>query len=188
MSQLVIFLEERSAKYLLDEFLPRILPKGVTHRCIPFEGKQDLDKNIERRIRGWIAPSTAFMILRDQDHSDCVILKQSLYAKAQRAGRSDTIIRIACRELESWYFGDLQAVEAALNVQRLQQYASRAIYRNPDRIISPSSELAKITQGIYQKTSGSRAIGKHLTPDRNTSHSFQVFLKGIEKALKSVAP
>ncbi len=187
MSQLVIFLEERSAKYLLDEFLPRILPEGVAHRCIPFEGKQDLDKNIERRIRGWIAPSTVFMILRDQDHSDCVTLKQSLYTKAEGAGRPDTIVRIACRELESWHFGDLQAVEAALNAQRLQQYASKAKYRYPDRIVSPSSELAKITQGNYQKTSGSRAIGKHLVPVRNTSHSFQVFLKGIEKALSSVA-
>lgn len=54
MSQLVIFLEERSAKAMLDGLLPRILPEGVSYRCVPFEGKQDLDKQIERRLRGWI--------------------------------------------------------------------------------------------------------------------------------------
>jgi len=187
MSQLVIFLEERSAKYLLDEFLPRYLPVGIRHHCIPFEGKQDLDRQVERRIKGWISPATAFMILRDQDHSDCKTLKQDLRTKAQNAGRPDTIVRIACRELESWYFGDLQAVEAALNLHKLQQHGAKAKYRTPDKIISPSSELVRITQGQYQKTSGSRAIGRHLDPTRNTSDSFQVFLKGVDKALSSLA-
>lgn len=187
MSQLVIFLEERSAKAMLDGLLPRILPEGVSYRCIPFEGKQDLDKQIERRLRGWIHPATAFLILRDQDASDCQTLKKDLRKKAEKAGRPETIIRIACRELESWYFGDLQAVAEALDLRRLSQHAAKSKYRTPDRIVNPSTELAKITQGLYQKTSGSRAIGKHLVPERNTSQSFQVFLKGIQKALANLA-
>lgn len=186
MSHLVIFLEERSAKNLLDAFLPRILPAGVTHKCIPFEGKQDLDKQIERRIKGWIAPDTAFLILRDQDSADCLSIKQNLYSKAQAAGRPDTIVRIACRELESWYFGDLQAVESALDLQNLQHYAAKAIYRVPDQIVNPCTELKKITKYHYQKTSGSRSIGAHLCPDRNTSRSFQVFYEGIQKALAAL--
>jgi len=183
MRQLVIFLEERSAKNLLDELLPRILPAGVIHRCIPFDGKQDLEKQIERRIKGWISPATAFVILRDQDSADCFALKKNLHGKAKAAGRPDTVIRIACRELENWYFGDLRSVGMALNMNNLHLHADKAKYRIPDSIVNASSELATITRGIYQKTSSSRAIGKLLNPEINTSHSFKVFLKGVEKAL-----
>lgn len=186
MRQLVIFLEERSAKAMLDEFLPRVLPESVSHRCIPFEGKQDLDKQIGRRLKGWLEPNTAFLILRDQDSSNCLLLKESLLQKAQQAGRPNTVIRIACHELESWYFGDLKSVETALQLPKLHQYASSSKYRVPDKIVNPATELEKITHGHYQKVSGSREIGKHLTPSHNTSHSFKVFLKGIDKALASI--
>ena len=186
MKQLVIFLEERSAKVMLDEFLPRVLPEGVSHRCIPFEGKQDLDKQIGHRLKGWLQPNTAFLILRDQESSNCLVLKESLQQKALVAGRPDTVIRIACHELESWYFGDLQSVGAALQIPKLHQHASSSKYRVPDKIVNPATELDKITHGRYQKVSGSREIGKRLTPSHNTSHSFQVFLKGIDKALASI--
>jgi len=187
MRQLVIFLEERSAEAMLQGLLPRILPEGVSHRCVPFEGKQDLDKQIERRLRGWIQPATVFLILRDQDASDCKVLKKALRQKIESAGHPETIIRIACRELESWYFGDLEAVEEALGIPKLQKHAGKKQYRIPDAIVSPSKELEKITSGYYQKTSGSRAIGNFLVPGRNTSHSFQVFLQGIQKALSSLS-
>lgn len=182
--QIVFFLEERSAKAMLDEFLPRILPSSISFRCIPFEGKQDLDRQIERRLRGWIAPHTAFLILRDQDSADCRLLKQSLMEKATNANRPETIVRIACRELESWYFGDLKAVEEALQVNGLLKFANKSQYRTPDAITNPASELDKITKGIYQKTSSSRAIGKILTAERNTSKSFKVFLAGVNKAIQ----
>jgi hypothetical protein len=184
--QVVLFLEERSAKALLDGFLPRILPAHISFRCIPFEGKQDLDRQIERRLRGWIAPNTAFLILRDQESADCRLLKQSLLEKSSNANRPETIVRIACRELESWYFGDLKAVEEALHLSGLQKLANKSQYRTPDAIINPASELDKITKGLYQKNSGSRAIGRILTPDRNTSRSFQVFIDGIYKAIEQL--
>lgn len=186
MRQLVIFLEERSAEAMLDGLLPRVLPEGVTYRCICFEGKQDLDKQIERRLRGWIEPATAFLVLRDQDASDCRVLKQGLRQKAENALCPETVIRIACRELESWYFGDLKAVEQALGIPKLQKHAGKKQYRTPDAIVSPSKELDKITSGRYQKTSGSRAIGPLLIPERNTSKSFQVFLQGVDKAIAAI--
>lgn len=184
--QIVFFLEERSAKALLDEFLPRILPPHISFRCIPFEGKQDLDRQIEKRLRGWITPNTAFLILRDQDSADCLNLKQSLLKKASNANRPETIVRIACRELESWYFGDLQAVESALQLNGLMKFANKSQYRTPDAITNPASELDKITKGLYQKTSSSRSIGKILIPERNTSQSFQVFLAGVKKAIQQL--
>jgi len=90
------------------------------------------------------------------------------------------MIRIVCRELESWYFGDLAAVENALSMTDLVKYQNKSKYRVPDKIHSPSLELKKITQGAYQKISGSREIGSKLLLDSNTSKSFQVFIDSIQ--------
>jgi len=47
----------------------------------------------------------------------------------------------------------------------------------------PSEELNKLTNGIYQKVAGSRAIGGYLNLENNSSRSFIVFLSGIKKVL-----
>ena len=67
MITLVFFLEEASAKAMLEGLLPRVLPNEVAPRYIVFEGKQDLEKQVEKRLRGWLAPNSRFVILRDRD-------------------------------------------------------------------------------------------------------------------------
>jgi hypothetical protein len=91
------------------------------------------------------------------------------------------LIRIACRELESWYFGDLAAVEAGLEIDGLSALQTKARYRSPDDIVHPSTELKKITKNRYQKVSGSRVIGKHLSLDNKRSRSFQSFINGVRR-------
>ncbi|MDR3229724.1 MAG: DUF4276 family protein [Puniceicoccales bacterium] len=187
---LVILLEERSAQAMLEGLLPRILPKDVELKCIPFEGKGDLEKQLYRKLRYWTSPHTAFMVLRDQDAGDCREIKANLVEKCRSAGKPETVVRIACHELESWYFGDLNAVESGLNIEKgsLLQYKGKEKYRVPDNINSPSTELKKITKDRYTKVSGSREIGKFLNAERqnNTSTSFGHFLSGINKALDSI--
>ena len=90
------------------------------------------------------------------------------------------IVRIVCRELESWYFGDLAAVADALNIPNLIQYQNKKKYRVPDDIVSPANELKKITRGAYEKISGSRKIGLKLSLDSNVSKSFQVFIQKVQ--------
>lgn len=51
---------------MLDVVVPKILPSGVTHRCIPFQGKSDLMRNIALKMRVWQKPNTVFLVLRDQ--------------------------------------------------------------------------------------------------------------------------
>lgn len=182
---LAFFLEELSAREMLKGLLPRILPPHVAFRCVVFEGKRDLDKNLARRLRGWRTPNTAFVVLRDQDAADCVELKQQLVRKCEDAGRPAAIVRIVCRELESWYFGDLLAVEQALEVDNLRRHARRSKYRVPDAIHSPSAELAKITRGAYQKVGGSREIGPRMSLDGNTSHSFRVFVAAVRRLVET---
>ena len=94
-------------------------------------------------------------------------------------------MRIVCRELESWYFGDLAAVESALGVRNLVRYSRRQQYRIPDEIMAPARELMKITNNAYQKVSGSRAIGPHISYQDNNSHSFGVFMESIHTIVRT---
>ena len=177
--KLVFFLEERSAKEMLDSLLPRLLPEAITCEMIYFDGKQDLERQLPRKLRHWLEPNVQFIILRDKDNEDCLDVKTRLRQICNEARRPNTIIRIVCCELESWYLGDLQAVENALGIKNLAQKQNKANFRNPDILINSAQELKKITNQKYQKINGSRLIGRALNPDANKSHSFNVFIKSI---------
>lgn len=124
---------------------------------------------------------TVFFVLQDQDVADCGVLKQDLMAKCEKAGKPSAVVRIVCRELESWYFGDLRAVEEGLDLRNLRRRADVPKYRVPDCIHTPSRELEKITGGAYQKIGGSRAIGLLMSIDENRSHSFRVFIAAVRR-------
>lgn len=179
MSELVFFLEEPSAQAMLEGLLPRLLPEIKTVRYIVFEGKQDLEKQIQRRLRGYRSPGAKFVVLRDQDSADCRIVKAGLKKKCEDAGRPETLIRIACHELESWYLGDLAAVETALQIRGLGGFQNGAKYRRPDNIANAAEELSKLTKGVYQKILGSRVIGPLLDLENTRSPSFRVFISGL---------
>ena len=185
---LVFLLEEASAREMIKGFLPRMLPQlaepDYSVRYVTFNGKQDLDKQLERRLKSWRSPDTIFVILRDQDSEDCRTLKNTLSAKCRSAGKPGAVVRIACRELESWYLGDLAAVEKALDIPGLVRYGGRSKYRNPDAVHHPSAELTKITRSRYGKMAGSRKIGPHLSVERSKSHSFRVFVDGVRRAVE----
>ena len=180
---LACLLEERSAKEMLKGLFPRLLPAGVEVKYVVFEGKQDLKRQMTRRLRGW-PPDTVFVVMCDQDSSNCLDLKAELVEKCPETKRDHVIIRIICRELESWYFGDLAAVEKALNIADLVKYQNKKKYRIPDRIGSPANKLKEITNDVYQKISGSREIGARLSLTSNTSKSFQVFIDSIQGAVR----
>ncbi len=65
MITLVFFLEEPSAKEMLNGILPMILPENIVPRFVIFEGKQDLEKQLVRKLRLWNMPNSRFFILRD---------------------------------------------------------------------------------------------------------------------------
>jgi len=179
MRMLVVFTEEMSAKVMLESLLPRMLPQEIHILCVSFEGKQDLEKQLPIKLRGWRTPDTYFVILRDQDSGNCHDIKRNLKSICDTANKPKVLIRIACRELESWYFGDLAAVEGGLEIDGLSDFQRKAQYRDPDNIIHPSTELKKITKNRYQKVNGSRIIGKHLSLDNTRSRSFRNFIKGL---------
>jgi hypothetical protein len=116
MNELVFFLEEESAKALLEQILPLLIPETseVFPRYIVFEGKQDLEKHLSKKLSGYLNPRARFIVMRDQDTADCRRIKRKLATICTSAGRPQTVIRIACRELEAFYLGDLKAVEIGL--------------------------------------------------------------------------
>jgi hypothetical protein len=178
MRQLVFLLEEESMKALLDVLLPKILPADITFLCIPHEGKQDLEKSIPIKLRAWQTPETYFVIVRDKDHADCLEVKKRLIKLCELAGRDDSLVRIACHELESWFLGDLAAVEKAFNIKKLAGQQQNRKYKEPDKLANASEELEKLVKG-YRKVSGAKTIADHMTIHQNYSHSFNCFINGV---------
>jgi hypothetical protein len=184
MRPIVIFLEEPSAQEMLKGVLPRLgVPVDDVH-FIVFQGKQDMMKRLERRLRGWLHPSTLFMVMRDQDSGHCERTKQELQQICDQAGRAGVLIRIACHELESFYLGDLSAVEQGLGLQGIARKQNEKRFRTPDSVSNPVQELERVTCYRYQKVSGSRAIGPHLSLTGNRSHSFRTLISGLQKLLE----
>jgi hypothetical protein len=67
MKTIAFFLEEFSSRIFLEELIKtnfKINPAEVSIRYSVYEGKQDLEKNLEKRIRGWNIPDTTFIVLR----------------------------------------------------------------------------------------------------------------------------
>lgn len=189
MKELVFLLEEPSAKDMLEGLLPRLLPEGIGSRCIPFEGKQDLEKQLVGKIRGYQNTEARFIVMRDLDnHPECRILKAQLLERCRESGKADvTLVRFACKELESFYLADLAAVETGLGIGGLQKYQQGKKFRAPDILGSPSVELKQLTKGIYQKRAGSRAIGPHLDLDNTRSDSFRNLISGIKRQCEALA-
>jgi hypothetical protein len=183
MKELVFLVEGEAEKSLLDSLMPRLLPEGIGHRVIPFQGKQDLEKRMALRIRGYQNAMARFIIVRDQDsHPDCVALKQGLWARCQGTGKElHCLVRIACNELETFYLADLAAVGQALDMPGLAKQQASKKFRNPDSLGSPSRELSTLTGKRYEKRSGSRAIGHHLSLDNTRSPSFKNFVTGVRR-------
>ena len=187
MRTLVAFLEEPSAAALLKVLLPPLLPVDCALRCITFEGKQDLEKNLERRLRGWMTPDTSFLVMRDRDSEDCRVVKQRLVEICCRAGRPCAVVRIACGELESFYLGDLEAVSKAFECR--VPLGKSAKFRDPDRLNNAADELKRLTGGLYQKIAGSREIARFLRTDgTNHSRSFNVLIEGVRRLIETVSP
>ena len=177
----VFLLEEKSMQAFLDTILPKILPSGANVYTIAHEGKSDLQKSIPHKLKAWNTPDTKFFIIQDQDSSDCRKLKQNLCSLCDGYGK-EYIVRIACHELEAWYFGDLHAVEQAYGVC-LDKYKTKSTYRDPDAIENPKYELRKLVPQ-HQQISGARKIGAYIDIENNKSVSFQQLINGIKKCME----
>ena len=184
MKRIIFLLEEPSMKEFIDSFLPRALP-GLDFLCVKHEGKQDLEKSIPRKLRAW--SGVHFVVVRDNDGADCHKLKSRLQELCCKSGHPETLIRLACQELESWYLGAIDALSAAYSRPELSGLGRKAKYRNPDDFGSPSVELSRLIPE-FSKIEGARRMGQQMptTESGNRSRSFQVFMQGVRKITEEV--
>lgn len=179
--RVIFLLEEPSMKELLDGLLPRLVPGWRTpqhFQCVPHEGKSDLEKSIPRKLKAWLEPGVRFVVVRDNDNADCAALKQRLVGVCAEAGRPDTLVRLVCQELESWYLADLAALAAAFPGQKIDTPAHRKRFADPDSRPKPSQDVALVAKG-FQKRSGARAVAPRLDPSSSRSASFRAFCSGV---------
>lgn len=176
--KLVFMLEELSMKHFLDGLLPRVFPK-LEFQCVPHEGKSDLERSLPRKLRGWREPGVQFVVLRDNDGADCRAMKSRLAKLCSGAGRADSLVRLACQELEAWYLAEMEALGAAYGVD-LSRHSGRATYRDPDTIGSPAAEVKRLVPR-FQKIDGARRLGQHVDPAISRSSSFRALISGVAR-------
>ena len=175
---LVFFLEEPSAQDFLEIILQRILPSHITPHFVVFQGKQDLEKRLIKKLQFWQRPNSQFIVMRDQDSGDCKVIKTNLKQLCIEANKPSAIVRIVCKELETFFVGDWAAIADAYSNEKWRANSRIAKYRNPDLLGSPSAEIRRLIPN-YQKRSGARTISPYLNFDKNTSISFQFLIKAI---------
>lgn len=190
---LEILTEEQSMAEFLKGFLPNILPQDyvIGKNCYihPHKGKNDLRKSIPRKMRSYshLPYSVKVIIIHDQDSNDCHQLKQDIVKLIKdtltQTGHSiPVLVRIACRELENWYLGDLKAVEDACPKSKASQYVNKSKYRSPDGLTG-SDEIRRLLQENFSKTKLAREMSQcmSINENDNRSKSFQHFVRGIKK-------
>lgn len=206
-SHLEVLTEEPSMEAFLGAPLRRMLTADVSFKIHPFRGKDQLLKELPKRLWAyarWIPENYRIVVLIDRDSDDCRAVKECLEAEAAKAGlrtKSRTgdaggqgwqiVNRVAVEELEAWYFGDWEAVRAAYprvsaNIPRQRPY------RDPDAVRGGTWEAFErimkkhgyFKQGL-SKIEAARAIAPHIDPARNQSRSFACFRDAIREAVAS---
>jgi hypothetical protein len=191
-------LEEPSAEAALNQLLPRLLPAGDTWHCVPHRGKDQLLlrlpgllKNYARRLAQ--EPELRVVLLMDAD-ADCrkvkaqleaIVAAAGLFTKTSAAsGQSFRVLtRLAVSELEAWFLGDREAIQAAY--PRVHAHHFKGLPRDPDTIRDAWEALHRVLQkgGYYPaskaKVEWAECIAQHLDPAQNDSASFRYFCAGL---------
>jgi len=190
--------EEPSAEAALLNILPKII-ETTSFAIHSYQGKQDLLKKLLSRFKGynaWLPEDWRIVVLIDADDQDCRRLKAQLddiahksklltKSAARNSSKFQVLNRLAIKELEAWFFGDIEALHAAY--PRISpNLRNKAKYRDPDSIAGGTwealeRELKRV--GYYSsglpKITAAREISQHMVPETNRSHSFQVFHRGL---------
>lgn len=199
--RLEFLVEELSMEAFLQGLLPRLLPAGCSFEIRVFQGKHDLMRRLDSRLRGYRSrPFDEFrlIVMIDRDQDDCRTLKARLEDAAAGAGlrtRSQSggecwqvVNRIVVEELEAWYFGDWEAVRSAFP-RVSSTVPNQRRYRRPDAIRGGTGEAFERVLQRYgyfrtglRKIEAARSIAPQIDPERNSSPSFATFRDALVEA------
>lgn len=185
---LFFFVEEPSIEPVIKKLM-KIIDKSIFYQVFIHQGKQDLELTLPKTIPSVSrVPNSRIIILRDQDKDDCLLVKKNLIEKVSLVCCSPFKIRIVCRELESWFLGDMNAIQTAFPRFNSKKYVNKAQFRNVDSIIKPNQILFRIipelNEGTYiSKRKLSEKISNYLCIENNKSTSFNNFVKAVNLLL-----
>lgn len=149
------------------------------------QGKQDLKKALRSAAPNLSRiPGARLLILIDQDNSDCLQLKGELQAILDEGRIACPYkIRIVCRELETWFLGDPEAIGAAFPrfnpgsvINRPEFKKTDALQNPPERLLRLIPEYQSDKLKTLPKIQTAEKISPHLSRERNRSHSFGQFI------------
>lgn len=185
---LEILVEEPSMKNALEIILPQILPEGYqlgkNSFIRPHQGKSDLQKSIPKKVTAYqhFPKPVLLIVIQDQDSNDCKELKKGLIELIVNINpKQSHLVRIACKELENFYLGDMLAIEAVYPTFNAKDQQRKAKYRNPDNIFAAYDLGQQIK--IFSKGYASKNIPNHMNLDRNLSPSFNQLISGVRNFL-----
>jgi hypothetical protein len=179
-----ILTEEPSMELFLRGILPNVLPEDykIDVNCFirAHRGKSDLKKSIPKKMRAYphFGYPVKVLIIHDQDSNDCMMLKEELIALCGIT-TIPYIVRIACRELENWYLGQLTAIEKVFPETKASAFIHKKKYRNPD-LLQGADELNRMTKS-FSKMQTAREISQHIEIDNNTSSSFNHTINAVKQ-------
>lgn len=213
-----ILVEDASGEKLLDAVLPKLLgEQGNPHtwRVHSYKGIGRIPKNLKpgtdasKRILLDRLPSAlrgygktpgidAVVVVLDSDRRNCVDFLAEL--KALVAGchpAPNTMFRLAIEEVEAWYLGDQQALQAAYPRARadvLGRYVQDSVCDTWELLadaIHPGGSAAIKRAGWplpgQIKCEWAEKIGPLLEPDRNVSPSFGKLRDGLRRLVAEAA-
>lgn len=180
-----IFTEEPSVKEVLDTILPKIITESTFFKVYPHQGKKDLENAIKKVIPSISkTPGARIIISRDQDESNCLDVKAHLEELVKTNIFCPYKIRIVCKELESWFLGDVNAIEKAFPRFKSEHLVNKSEVRDVDSIVKPSSYLLRVIPEFSKreylpKIETAERIAPFLDIDNNTSRSFNQMIQAI---------
>ncbi len=183
---LYIFTEESSAQKCLESFLPKIFLDQKKFKIFAHGGRENLKQALRKTLpRISQIENAKILITIDQDKNDCKKLKQDLQKIFHEKCHCPYKIRIVCKELESWFLGDFNAISLAYPKFKSEKYRHKTDIRYVDKIDQPSKKLLKMITEIdgrkfLSKGEMSEKISPHLNINQNTSPSFNQTIQAIK--------
>ena len=185
VTTIVFIVEEESKRTFLDELLARLeAPAHVPVHIRVAEGHVDIRREIRKTTRLWRVPHTQFVVWCDQDSDDCKLRKQELLSYVPESRLGEVTVRIVCTELEGWYLADKNALRAALPDIGDHPWPPDLL-GPPDSIHRPASRLADFAS--FRKRDLAREMGRRISLEPNTSHSFNLFIRTLRQILADAA-
>ena len=150
-----------------------------------YQGREDLKKNFSNIIKNYFGYKFIFLI--DQDENNCKKIKKDIQELIpKKFNKNNYFIRIVCTELESWYWGDMEAIEKSFPRFNKENYLNKHTFKQVDLIKNPSKlllnsipEFKKDT--FLKKKFTAEKISPNLNINKNTSPSFNHVVNAIKK-------